>query len=235
MIRTVIVCLLIVSGVQAKQLECRSVTAVKGSSAVLRCSCSNKELQLVLVEWEKFANRTKLGVYHVSSKNTTLNNKRIKLEVNGQHSTITIKDVLMSDKGWYDCIFHTFPYGKLKGRLFLDVKEGHSQLNAENQSTCQYPCSNSDKEMPSNQAAYIIPGVVIAVIAIGILILLLYFVHRKKKSGIHLPNRINVILQNASSTDNVDTARQPNKPPTPNSDSEDLTNDYFSVVLRSSV
>ncbi|XP_072901702.1 T-cell immunoreceptor with Ig and ITIM domains-like isoform X2 [Hemitrygon akajei] len=214
MIRTVIVCLLIVSGVQAKQLECRSVTAVKGSSAVLRCSCSNKELQLVLVEWEKFANRTKLGVYHVSSKNTTLNNKRIKLEVNGQHSTITIKDVLMSDKGWYDCIFHTFPYGKLKGRLFLDVK---------------------DKEMPSNQAAYIIPGVVIAVIAIGILILLLYFVHRKKKSGIHLPNRINVILQNASSTDNVDTARQPNKPPTPNSDSEDLTNDYFSVVLRSSV
>ncbi|XP_059822166.1 T-cell immunoreceptor with Ig and ITIM domains-like [Hypanus sabinus] len=120
----------------------------------------------------------------------------------------------MSDKGWYYCVFHTFPDGKLEDQIYLNVK---------------------DKEVSSNQAAYIITGVVIAVIATGILILLLYFVHRKKKSGIHLPNQINVILQGASSTDNVDTARQPNKPPTPNSDSEDLTNDYFNIVLRSSV
>ncbi|XP_062905973.1 T-cell immunoreceptor with Ig and ITIM domains-like [Mobula hypostoma] len=232
MIRTVIVCLLIVSdcscpsrastvkwgstqnSVRASQLESRSVTAVKGSSAVLECSSSKKELQLVLVEWEKFTNRTKLGVYHVSSRNTTLNNERIKLEVNGRRSTITIKDILMSDKGCYYCVFHTFPAGKLEGEIYLDVK---------------------DKEMSFNQAAYIITGVIVAVIATGILILLLNFVHQRKSSRIHLPNQINVILQSSPSTDNVDTASQPDKPPTPNSDSEDSNNDYFNVVIRSSL
>ncbi|XP_051870719.1 T-cell immunoreceptor with Ig and ITIM domains-like [Pristis pectinata] len=214
MIRTAVICLLIVSGIQTKELETsESVTAMEGSSAVLQCASSNEGLQLVLVEWEKSINKTKLVVYHVSTNKTTLYGERIGLEVKGQRSTITIKGVLTSDKGWYFCILHTYPAGKLMGKIYLDVK---------------------DKETSSNMTAYIITGVVLAVIAIGILFLLLCYVHQRK-SRIHLPNQINVILQNTSSANNVDTARQPNKPTAANLDGEDTSSDYFTVALRSSL
>ncbi|XP_055500539.1 T-cell immunoreceptor with Ig and ITIM domains-like isoform X2 [Leucoraja erinacea] len=213
MIRAAFVCLLIVSGIQTKEIESSgSVTAVKGSSAALHCASSNKDLKLVLVEWEKSENRTKLVVFNVATNATTPHSERIKLEVNGHRSTITITGVQPADSGWYTCTFHTYPNGKIQGKVHLDV---------------------NDNKPTSNLATIIIASVVPVVIVIGILFLLLYFGHRKRR--IHTPNQINVLLQNTPDANNQDTARPLSRPIPPNSDGEVPDIDYFSVPLRTSL
>ncbi|XP_041066637.1 CD226 antigen-like isoform X3 [Carcharodon carcharias] len=112
--------MLFVSGVQPKLITKGNVTVAEDNSVTLQCGFSDEGVQLVLVEWNKSRNRTKLAVYRPN--NTHHYNQRITMEVKNQHSTITIKEVLKSDKGWYSCIFHTFPNGKQEEKMYLDVK-----------------------------------------------------------------------------------------------------------------
>ncbi|XP_078264810.1 nectin-1-like [Rhinoraja longicauda] len=215
MIRAALVCVLLVSGVHMMKLESNeSVTAVKGSSAALHCASSNKDLKLVLVEWKKSENRTKLAVFHVTTNATTLHSERMKLEVNGHRSTITITGVQPADRGWYTCTFHTYPDGKIEGKVRLDVND------------------LPDKEPNSNLATNIITGVVLVVIAIGILFLLLYFGHREKR--IHTPNQINVLLHNTPDANNQDTTQQLTSTMPPDPDGELPDSNYYNVEYKTS-
>ncbi|XP_067895990.1 T-cell immunoreceptor with Ig and ITIM domains-like isoform X1 [Heterodontus francisci] len=117
------ICMLFVSGVQTIELKTSgNVTIVKGGSVTLRCDSSDKGVKMVLVEWQKSSNKTKLAVYSKQPNGTNLKNQRITMDVVEQHSTITIKEALKSDKGWYSCIFHTYPNGKQEGKIYLDVR-----------------------------------------------------------------------------------------------------------------
>ncbi|XP_041067622.1 CD226 antigen-like [Carcharodon carcharias] len=209
MIKTVVVFLLIVTGVQPKLITKGNVTVAEGNSVTLQCGFSDEGVQLVLVEWNKSRNRTKLAVYRPN--NTHHYDQRITMEVKNQHSTITIKEALKSDKGWYSCIFHTFPNGKQEEKMYLDVKDA---------------VSNS-----FNLAAYVSIGVVLAVLAIGIILILLRYVHQRK-SRVNIPNQINIILKNTSDRDNEDNEQRLDRPMVTNSDCEDTSDNYMSISFK---
>ncbi|XP_078088121.1 T-cell immunoreceptor with Ig and ITIM domains-like [Mustelus asterias] len=211
MIRTVVVCLLIVTGVQRTKTK-GNVTVVEGDSVTLRCDSSEKNAKIVLVEWSKFRNKTKLAVYH--SNSTHHFNQQIRMEVKDQHSTIAIQEALKSDKGWYSCIFQTFPNGKQEDQIYLDVIKAPTK-------------STGSSKLP----AYITIGVVLAMLAIGIIFILLRYVHQRK-SRVNLPNQINIILKNTSDTDNQDNKQQLNGPMATNSDCEDMCDNYMNVSLQ---
>ncbi|XP_067848415.1 T-cell immunoreceptor with Ig and ITIM domains-like [Heptranchias perlo] len=220
MIKAVAVYLLIVTGVQTRELKTNgNITIAKGDSAALHCEASGKDVKIVLVQWEKSSNNTKLAVYSSSQNDTSHNvyNQRVTMKISGQHSTIIIKEALESDKGWYSCIFQTFPNGKLEGKIYLDVKD-----------------QATGSPTFSGPAAYITFGVFVAVIAIGIIFILLCYFHQRK-SRVNIPNQINIILKNTADNDNQDNKQQPNKPMATSSDCEDSGDDYMSTMIRRQV
>ncbi|XP_041066634.1 T-cell immunoreceptor with Ig and ITIM domains-like isoform X1 [Carcharodon carcharias] len=154
--------MLFVSGVQPKLITKGNVTVAEDNSVTLQCGFSDEGVQLVLVEWNKSRNRTKLAVYRPN--NTHHYNQRITMEVKNQHSTITIKEVLKSDKGWYSCIFHTFPNGKQEEKMYLDVK-GVNMFGM--------------KHRLRNLSTYISASVVGATVVILIIALVLWKMKRK--------------------------------------------------------
>ncbi|XP_067896693.1 T-cell immunoreceptor with Ig and ITIM domains-like [Heterodontus francisci] len=214
MIKTVVIYLLIVTGVQTIELKTSgNVTVVKGGSVTLRCDSSDKGVKMVLVEWEKSSNKTKLAVYSKQSNGKNLKNQRITMDVDGQHSTITIKEALKSDKGWYSCIFHTYPNGKQEGKIYLDVRDEATNSTAS-----------------ANLAVYISVGVVLTVMVIGIIFILLHYFHQRK-SRINIPNQINIILKNTSDTDNQNNKQQLNRLMVTSNDCEGIGDDYLSVSV----
>ncbi|XP_038658134.1 T-cell immunoreceptor with Ig and ITIM domains-like isoform X2 [Scyliorhinus canicula] len=209
MIRTVVVYLLIVTGVQTiNHITKENVTIVKGDSVTLRCDSSEENGTIVLVEWSKYRNKTKLAVCH--SPSTHHFDQRIRMEVKDQHSTITIQETIQSDTGWYFCTFQTFPNGKQENQIYLDVKDANEYTEF------------------SRLPVYVSSGVVLAVLAIGIIFILLRFVHQRK-SRVNLPNQINIILKNPSDTDDQDNKQQLRRPMVTSSDGEDTGDNYMSV------
>ncbi|XP_060688992.1 uncharacterized protein LOC132820740 [Hemiscyllium ocellatum] len=212
MIKRVIIYLLTVTGVQTIELHTNeNVTVIEGQSVTLQCD-SSKDAKIALVEWKKSSNKTKLAVY--SPNGTHHHDKRITMEVNNHRSTISIKNALKDDEDWYFCTFQTFPNGKQEYKIYLDVKGdvGKSQAS-------------------SYLATYVVIGVVLAVLAIGMILLLLHYVH-ERKSRINIPNQINIILKNTDDTDNQDNKLPLNRPMVTNSQYEDTGIDYMSVSLQ---
>ncbi|XP_048459134.1 T-cell immunoreceptor with Ig and ITIM domains-like [Rhincodon typus] len=213
MIKTVVVYLLIVTGVQTKQLcNNRNVTVMEGQSATLRCNTS-EDAKIALVEWKKSSNKTRLAVY--SSNSTYYNVERIKMEVNHHCSTISIEETLKSDEDWYFCIFQTFPNGKQDCKIYLEVKE------------------EEKFQASSYLVIYIVISVVLAVLVIGMILLLIRYVHLRK-SRVNIPNQINIILKITDDTDNQDSKLQLNRPMVTNNQCEDTGIDYnyMSVSLQ---
>ncbi|XP_043557455.1 T-cell immunoreceptor with Ig and ITIM domains-like [Chiloscyllium plagiosum] len=108
-------------GVQTMELHTKgNVTVMEGQSVTLRCDCS-EDAKIALVEWKKSRNKTKLAVY--SPNGTHHHDKRIRMEVNNHHSTISIKKTVKEDEDWYFCIFQTFPNGKQEYKIYLNVND----------------------------------------------------------------------------------------------------------------
>ncbi|XP_072371562.1 T-cell immunoreceptor with Ig and ITIM domains-like isoform X2 [Scyliorhinus torazame] len=213
MIRTVVVYLLIVTGVQTiNHITKENVTIVKGDSVTLQCDSSEESGTLVMIEWSKYRNKTKLAVYQHPNRTHHID-QRIRMEVKDQHSTITIQEAIQSDKGWYFCIFQTFPNGKQENEIYLDVKDANEYTKS------------------SRLPVYVSIGVVLAVLAIGIIFILLRFVHQRK-SRVNLPNQINIILKNPSDTDDQDNKQQLSRPIATSSDGEDTGDNYMNVLFH---
>lgn len=96
-----------------------NLSAEEGGSAILQCHLSSITAEVTQVNWEQqdqlVAIRHADFGWHVSSAFR----ERV---VPGPNLGLTLLSLTANDTGEYFCIYHTYPHGIYKGRIFLEVR-----------------------------------------------------------------------------------------------------------------
>ncbi|XP_066203509.1 T-cell immunoreceptor with Ig and ITIM domains [Saccopteryx leptura] len=95
-----------------------NISAEEGGSVTLQCHLSSTTAKVTQVNWEQ-KNRL-LAIRH-TNLGWHINPAFQERVVPGPGLGLTLQALTMNDTGEYACIYHTFPDGIYKGRLFLEV------------------------------------------------------------------------------------------------------------------
>ncbi|XP_016055633.1 PREDICTED: T-cell immunoreceptor with Ig and ITIM domains [Miniopterus natalensis] len=95
-----------------------NISAEEGGSVTLQCHLSSTTTMVTQVDWEHqhqylATHNAELGWYI-----TPAFRERV---VPGPHLGLTLQSLTRNDTGEYSCVYHTFPEGIYRGRLFLEV------------------------------------------------------------------------------------------------------------------
>lgn len=102
-----------------------NISAEEGGSVILQCHFSSNKAEVTQVNWKQ--RDQLLAVYNVDLGwyVSSVFSERV---VPGPSLGLTFQSLIMNDTGEYFCIYHTYPDGIYKGRIFLKVQESSAQF-----------------------------------------------------------------------------------------------------------
>ncbi|XP_042524775.1 T-cell immunoreceptor with Ig and ITIM domains [Dipodomys spectabilis] len=119
---------LLASGVMTGVLITKgNISAEEGDSVILQCLLSSTMANVTQVNWEQ--QEKFLATYHTDFGWHINPSFRERL-IPGPSLGLTILSLTRNDTGEYLCIYHTYPDGIYKGRIFLEVLERSASKNS---------------------------------------------------------------------------------------------------------
>ncbi|XP_036913306.1 T-cell immunoreceptor with Ig and ITIM domains [Sturnira hondurensis] len=95
-----------------------NISAEEGGSVTLQCHLSSTTATVTQVDWKQ--QDRMLAIYHTNLGWRAYPAFRERVAL-GPNLDLTLRSLTTNDTGEYSCIYHTFPDGMYKGRLFLEV------------------------------------------------------------------------------------------------------------------
>ncbi|XP_019590374.1 T-cell immunoreceptor with Ig and ITIM domains isoform X1 [Rhinolophus sinicus] len=110
--------LLASAAVTGRIITVGNISAEEGGSVTLQCHLASTTAIVTQVNWEQ---QNQLLAIHHSQKGWHVVPAFRKRVVPSPNLGLTLRSLTMNDTGEYFCMYHTFPDGIYKGRLFLKV------------------------------------------------------------------------------------------------------------------
>ncbi|KAM7132282.1 T-cell immunoreceptor with Ig and ITIM domains isoform 1-T2 [Molossus nigricans] len=110
--------LLAAGAVTGRIVTVGTLSAEEGGSATLQCHLSSTTALVTQVNWEQ---QNQLLATHHSEWGWHISPAFSKRVTPSPNLGLTFRSLTMNDTGEYFCIYHTFPDGIYRGRLFLEV------------------------------------------------------------------------------------------------------------------
>lgn len=104
-----------------------NISAEEGGSVTLQCHLASTTAIVTQVNWEQ---QNQLLAIHHSQKGWHVVPAFRKRVVPSPNLGLTLRSLTMNDTGEYFCMYHTFPDGIYKGRLFLKVLQSSGTPSA---------------------------------------------------------------------------------------------------------
>lgn len=109
------------TGATAGTIETKeNISAEEGGSVILQCHFFSNTAEVTQVNWEQ---QGQLLAVYSADQGWYVSSVFSERVVPGPSLGLTFQSLTRNDTGEYFCIYHTYPDGIYKGRIFLKVQE----------------------------------------------------------------------------------------------------------------